>query len=94
MTELEVQIHTLPPMCVAVAQAVGPSPEQAAWGKLAAWAKLADLQRKESREERQRALRLAFPGAHFSQKPIGLPRFVPVLRSLIPTAGLTAAGGQ
>ena len=38
MSELEVQIQTLPPMCVAVAQAVGPSPEGAAWGKLAAWA--------------------------------------------------------
>jgi len=43
MTELDVQIRTLPPMCVAVAQAVGASPEEAAWRKLAAWAEPAGL---------------------------------------------------
>jgi len=43
MTELDVQIGMLPPMCVAVAQAVGPSPEEAAWGKVAAWAEVPGL---------------------------------------------------
>ncbi len=43
MSELDVRICRLPPMCVAVAQAVGPSPEESAWRKLAAWAEPAGL---------------------------------------------------
>lgn len=43
MTELDVQIRTLPPMSVAVTQAVGSSPEEAALRKLAAWADPAGL---------------------------------------------------
>jgi DNA gyrase inhibitor GyrI len=43
MAELDVHIRRLPPMCVAVAQAVGPSPEEAVWRKLVAWAEPAGL---------------------------------------------------